>query len=86
MEITFRADHTFTLSSDQIWSGTWHTQSGQLITVVESEHGELTDTYDVKVQRDEILFGRKVSVQKRDGRYLGEPHVESGGSLYRRVR
>ncbi len=86
MEIAFRSDHTFTLSSGHTFSGTWHTQSGQLITVWDFEGREFTDTYDITLRGDELLFGRHVSVGKRDGRYLGEPHVESGGSLYRRVR
>ena len=62
-------------------------QGPQLVTVIESEHGEFTDTYDIHVAGDDLVFGRHTSVQKRDGRYMGEPRTtDSDASIFKRVR
>jgi hypothetical protein len=87
--ITFRSDHTFTMTyGDHTWTGTWQVQGHQLTTLTHPDPSqEQIDTYETDIRGDRLVFAQHTCVVKSEGRDMGEPQVDSGGTvIYSRVR
>lgn len=75
VDATFRADDTFTISTDNGRStGTWRVEGNQLITIVPtSPSGKLIDTQTINVRGDEFVsYGTHQSVGELEGKQIGE--------------
>ena len=88
VEITYRADHTYTARSDShTLSGTWRVEGDELIEI--SGTGKFQGTIDkcrFSIRGDRLFFGLHQTISKSHGKHVDQPKQWMTGLTYRRAR